>query len=205
MSQQVDEPGEPAAANHQHNLINALSKLQHRGLEKILGGQESAVTEEPTETYFSFPIGPYHFVVNAGCFCEVFVDVAVAALPNSPYCLRGLCNLRGLLLPVYQLHGFLGQLPAKKPAIFCIGKGEKAVGLLIDALPTSMSFRRSGQKAEPTANKLLDEISSAQFFSAGKAWHLLDGNRIGEQLFLLAATEQQYFPKAQVQEDSLLG
>ena len=205
MNQHDDELGDPAAGNHQHNLINALSKLQDRGLEKILGGQDNAVTEEPAETYFAFPIGSYHFVVNANCFCEVFVDVAVAALPNSPYCLRGLCNLRGLLLPVYQLHGFLAAVPVKKTAVFCVGKGEKAVGLLIDALPTSMAFRRSDQTNDTTAINLLDEISKAQFFLAGKTWHVLDGQQLGEQLLELAATEQQFFPKPQGQGNSLAG
>ena len=104
------------------NLIKALGKLQHTIIDQeFLDGDTPVVAEILPEPFFAFHIGQHHFVVNANCFCEVFVDTHIAALPNSPGLLRGLCNLRGVLMPVYQLHQILDVPAPKKAIIFCVG------------------------------------------------------------------------------------
>jgi chemotaxis signal transduction protein len=133
----------------QSNLVRALHRLQNRELDAVFldkpSGQQSVA-----QPYFSFAMNGEQFVVNARYFCEVFTDIPIAPLPNAPSILSGLANLRGLLLPVYQLHQYLqvpGYYPtsAQKPAarksvVLVIGKGESAVGLVIDALPVSLSL-----------------------------------------------------------------
>ena len=124
-------------------LKNALNKLQNAVFDKeFLGAEIEKDPAQMLETFFSFEIAAFRFVVNAKYFCEVLVDIQIAPLPNSPSLLLGLCNIRGLLIPVYQLHSALNLALPKKSIVFCVGKGERAVGLLVDALPTSLQLRQ---------------------------------------------------------------
>lgn len=131
----------------QDNLISALNKLRYRELDGLFL-ESSQQPQNVAQPYFGFSINGEEFVVSARHFCEVFCDIPVAPLPNSPDILLGLVNLRGLLLPVYQLHSYLtgnapaanGQKTSRKKIVLVIGKGERAVGLLIDSLPVSLSI-----------------------------------------------------------------
>lgn len=188
------------------NLIKALGKLQHTIIDQeFLDGDTPVVAEILPEPFFAFYIGQHHFVVNANCFCEVFVDTHIAALPNSPDLLRGLCNLRGVLMPVYQLHQTLGAPTPKKSIIFCIGKGEQAVGLLVDALPISLSLRSTERVLKDTvAHPILDTLIDAAYFSASKVWNLIDGHTVGEQLRTNALQEQQSYSHPPLVSERLL-
>lgn len=188
------------------NLIKALGKLQHTIIDQeFLDGDKPVVAEVLPEPFFAFHIGQYNFVVNASCFCEVFVDTHIAALPNSPALLRGLCNLRGVLMPVYQLHQSLDAPAPKKSIIFCIGKGDQAVGLLIDALPVSLSLRSTERVLKDTiAHPVLDSITDAAYFSTNKVWNLIDGQTIGEQLRANALQEHQNYTHPPLVSERLL-
>jgi chemotaxis signal transduction protein len=188
------------------NLIKALGKLQHTIIDQeFLDGDSPAVAEVLPEPFFAFHIGQYQFVVNANCFCEVFVDTHIAALPNSPNLLRGLCNLRGVLMPVYQLHQALDASAPKKSIIFCIGKGDQAIGLLVDALPVSLPLRSTERvPKDAVAQPILDSLIDATYFSANKVWNLIDGHTIGELLRTNALQEQQSYPHPPFVSERLL-
>lgn len=176
------------------NLISALNRLQHLVLDKeFLGNVENIAPEFVSEQYFSFHIGEYHFVVNAQCFCAVFVETPIAAVPNSPSCLVGLSNIRGALMPIYQLHTALGYAQPKKQFIFCIGKAENAVGLLIDTLPISLflSPQDRVQSNQQHEHDMLKKLVNQFYFSTDKLWRLLQGEKIGAQLLAIAGTEQK--------------
>jgi len=172
----------------QHNLITALNRLQHTAFEKefLSGGIEVDLHSKP-ESFFGFGIGHYHFMVKASCFCEVFVETAIAPVPNAPESLAGLCNIRGVLIPVYQIHSALKlQLP-KKPIIFVIGKGEAAIGILIDSLPVSLSLSvHQHETLVKQDNKLLQQLIEERYFANSNHWLLLKGAELGRQLLVIA-------------------
>jgi chemotaxis signal transduction protein len=143
--QHIDSPAQ-YDDDLQTHLITALNNLRYRELEGLFLDQPAA-QEFATQTFIVFAIAGEEFAVNAKHFCEVFTDVPIAPMPNSPELLVGLVNLRGQLLPVFQLHGLLAenrievvQKPLRKKTVLVIGRGERAVGLLIDALPVSLSL-----------------------------------------------------------------
>lgn len=178
----------------QRNLIDALCKLQHSVVDKELLGDTSQQDERArSESFFGFSIGVCHFVVQASCFCEVFVDIPVAALPNSPMCLYGLCNVRGILMPVYQLHQtFNVDLPSK-PIILSVGKGEHAIGLLVDNLPLSLSLGSKQQQALSVLdNQLLQLLVQRAFWANDMQWYALNGFTLGSQLMTVATRVHQY-------------
>lgn len=89
------------------------------------------------ESVFGIRIGSLGFLVPVSLFCEVLDKVKVSPLPNVHPWLSGLLNLRGNLLPIFDLHKVLGEssVDQKKRKLFSIDRGEKAVALWIDNLP----------------------------------------------------------------------
>lgn len=81
---------------------------------------------------------------------------AVHRLPNAPAWLRGICNLHGLLVPVFDLALFAG-LPAQqaqRPMLLVLSHGADAAGVLIDGMPQRLRFgaaQAASAQAAPTA------------------------------------------------------
>lgn len=168
----------------EQNLINALTRLQYAEFNnEFLNDKSRQMEELPPEAFFGFAIGQYSFLVPANCFCEVFVDTHIAALPNAPTCLVGLSNIRGVLMPVYQLHAGLKVSQPKKMIIFCVGKGDAAIGILIDELPISLSLSANQRLPQAkAAHVLLQPLVKAAYFTNDREWLLLNGNKFAEQL-----------------------
>ncbi len=179
------------------NLIAALTRLQHTAFEKEQLNTHMALTaDSKPESFFGFSIGSYHFMVAASCFCEVFVDIAIAAVPNAPSSLVGLSNVRGVLMPIYQLYSALNLERPKKSIIFSVGKGEAAVGILIDRLPISLSVSENQRQAmSRQEHPLLQQLVQSNFiqshyFVGQQHWWRLNGIELGSQL--LAMAKQSY-------------
>lgn len=171
------------------NLIDALGRLKNIAFDKdFLGTKENIAPESVPEQYFAFHIGEFNFIVHSRFFCAVFIETPIAAVPNSPAALVGLSSIRGALTPIYQLHAALGYTQPKNQFIFCVGKADKAVGLLIDSLPTSLALSARERLANATVpeNAMLQQLVKNFYFSGNKLWHLLEGRNIGEQLLAIA-------------------
>ena len=68
---------------------------------------------------------------------EVIDNVPIYPLPNTTVWFSGLCNLRGNIIPIYDLEslfGFRKGVP-EKHYLLILDKGEKAVGILTKVLP----------------------------------------------------------------------
>lgn len=175
-------------------LINALTKLQYADFDKeFLREKDQPDPDLIAEQHFAFSIGRHRFVVKASCFCEVFVDIPIALVPNSPALLRGLCNVRSLLVPVFQLHARLGCSPPTKTYVFCIGRGEKTIGLLIDELPVSIGLSGRERVAEDSRieDDSLNLLVKQTYRSRQVLRYLLDGDLLGEQLLVMANSAKQ--------------
>jgi chemotaxis signal transduction protein len=197
MSQDVANSSLVSQQVLEKNLIDALTRLQHTAFDNEFLNDKAAHAEElPPEYFFGFAIGAYSFLVSANCFCEVFVDTPIAALPNAPACLLGLCNIRGVLIPVYQLHSGLNITSTQKATIFCVGKGDSAIGLLIDSLPISLSLNAHQQIAHADTKNLLlqplilQPLIKATYLANNREWLLLNGNKFAEQLQTIANLSQ---------------
>lgn len=170
-------------------LVNALSRLQNVDIDKTLLADEDLLRPELIlEQHFGFTIGRHHFLVKADCFCEVFTELPIAAIPNAPGILAGLCNVRGVLVPVYQLHReWSFPLPTRR-YIFCVGKGDKTVGLLIDSLPGSLELGERDTIKDDTfdADDVLSMLVEKTYLSRGATRYRLRGEALASQLLILA-------------------
>jgi purine-binding chemotaxis protein CheW len=85
----------------------------------------------------SFRLGAQEFCVDIMAVREIRGWTDVTPLPHAPAYVRGMINLRGIVLPIIDMGARLG-LPvddlAKRRVIIVVSIGTKLVGLLVDAV-----------------------------------------------------------------------
>lgn len=93
-------------------------------------------SEEKFEPVFGIRIGSMGFLVSSKRYCEVLDKVQPNPLPNVHPWVSGILNLRGNLVPVFDLALVLNEpSDSKKRRLFSIDRGDKAVALWIDNYP----------------------------------------------------------------------
>lgn len=96
--------------------------------------------EEDVKSLWSgigFRIAEYHFVVSMESVREIMKYPAVSQVPGSKEWVRGIANIRGNLLPIFDLQGFLGKLltPIKRETrVLSIAKEQLSAGLIVDEI-----------------------------------------------------------------------
>ena len=87
--------------------------------------------------YLTFTLGDQEYGVDILNVQEIRGQSAVTPIPNAPPHVRGVSNLRGVIIPVIDLRARLGlpQLEPATPVVTIVAHlGKKIVGLLADAV-----------------------------------------------------------------------
>ena len=85
----------------------------------------------------AFRIGSQEFCVDIVSVREIRGWTPATALPHSPVFVRGVINLRGVVLPIVDLAARLGLAPVEptsRHVIIVAQVGKQIVGLLVDAV-----------------------------------------------------------------------
>lgn len=92
--------------------------------------------EPDIEIRYGFRIGNIGFLLPKKENAEIIEQIHPCSIPNTPKWLTGVINVRGNLIPIFDLRLMLdldeGQ---QSERLLILGEGSKAVGLYIDALP----------------------------------------------------------------------
>ena len=100
-----------------------------------------AVVEKEVARY-GFKIGELGLLIQLGSGSEVMQMPTIWTLPGAPPWMLGLINLRGNLVPVFDIRQVLslGQRKAEiKPLVLIFDQGDKAVGIMIDDYPKPLA------------------------------------------------------------------
>lgn len=86
---------------------------------------------------YGFSIGSLNFIYDASIPCELVKAVSIYAVPNTPVWMLGLINLRGGLVPVFNLEKYFDfkEEADKHKLLLVLGKGEKAVAFQLKKYP----------------------------------------------------------------------
>ncbi|NOU01642.1 MAG: hypothetical protein HOO95_08745 [Gallionella sp.] len=108
-----------------------------------IAAQLLSETEDAQHSYRrSFRVGELNLLVALDVTSEVAEMPAVCRLPGAPHGVKGLVNRHGRVMPVMDLALLfdLKSKPAARPWLLVCGRGDAAVGLIIDNLPERKSF-----------------------------------------------------------------
>lgn len=134
----------------------------------------NALPSSIEETTLGFRVGSIGFLLTADTFCEVIGLLPVNPLPNTKPWFSGILNLRGNLVPVFDLRGLFGEPLAeaerKKRCLFAIGRGDKTVALWIDGLPEKQSAFLQPLTHIPVLPAVLRHCVSEGYLGQGQVW-----------------------------------
>ena len=123
--------------------------------------QSSASARE----YITFRIGDQFFCIDIMSVREIRGWTPATTLPHAPGYVRGVINLRGVVLPIIDLAdrlGFSATTPTARHVIIVAQSGKQIVGLLVDAVSDIIAV--AADKVQPTPDVGSD---AAQAFVLG--------------------------------------
>lgn len=112
-----------------------------------------------------FRIAEHHFVAPMEYVREIMKYPVVSQVPGSKEWVRGIANIRGNLLPIFDLQGFLGQLltPIKRETrVLSIAKDKLAAGLVVDEIYGMKYFDQESFDA-----RMAHDVEWKEYFNGG--------------------------------------
>jgi len=123
---------------------------------------------------YGFQIGNLNLLYDTHISCELLRKIPIYSIPNTPKWMLGLINLRGNLVPVFDLQHYFGfeSLANKHQLLLVLGKGAKAVAFRIKTYPELLS----NLTKEAVIPKLIPKIENhiLGVYKGNKLWLELD-------------------------------
>ena len=112
--------------------------------------------EIPVPSRYGYRMAGYGFLVAEHVLTEVVIAPTVFPVPKAPEWLLGLSNVRGNIVPVFDLWKFLRSQPPERDVLtlLVLDVGDAAVGLVIDSLPTPVPLDSQPVTTSPPAPAL---------------------------------------------------
>lgn len=123
-----------------------------------------------------FRVGPLHLAIRYEDGNELTDLPAVHALPRAPAWFRGMANLHGSLVPVFDaatLFGVAANGGAKR-MLLVVGHDEGKAGLVIDGLPVRLKLRTEDRLQDAAVPAPLAGCVNAAYWSGDDEWMDLD-------------------------------
>src|SRR5271154_4776369 len=111
--------------------------------------------------YITFRIGAQYYCIDIMSVREIRGWTPATQLPRAPGFVRGVINLRGIVLPVVDLAERLGFAPAEptpRHVIIVAQTGRQIVGLLVDAVSDIIAV--AADNVQPTPDVGSDTAKS---------------------------------------------
>lgn len=130
------------------------------GLDHFDPFQGFVEDSEKLNIRYGFRLGEINFLINELSMSEVVKKPVIYSIPNTPSWIQGLINLRGILVPVFDIKKCIKQNNEKKTSdtLLIIDKGERAFASYIDALPDSIDMEDENIKNITTPDDIPEII-----------------------------------------------
>ncbi len=118
---------------------------------------------EQEQEYLTFVLGDEEFGVDILCVQEIRVWSSVTELPNKPEYLKGVINLRGVIIPIIDLRQRFGKesLEYNEKTVTIILNSQDpskpmVVGIVVDAVSEVYKFDRKSIRKPPAFGNYID-------------------------------------------------
>jgi len=126
-------------------------------------------------TRFGYRVDQFRLLIKPNTRSEVITQTPIYPIPNMPVWFLGVMNLRGNLLPVFDLHQLLetddsGWDKRDKRVVLILDQGSGMLGIFIDGLPQSVALNRTLRNIPPLHDVLQEHVSTAYTEDDGAIW-----------------------------------
>lgn len=101
------------------------------------------------------------FLIPAGMITEIVETLPSYPVPNTAHWFSGLANMRGNILPVFDLRGLFGGTRAEGGRFLVMDKGDKGVAIPIDDLPSPVSIAHRIDQLPALPDSLAPHVRAA--------------------------------------------
>ncbi|RFA31211.1 hypothetical protein CAI21_00740 [Alkalilimnicola ehrlichii] len=169
-----------------------LQQLEQRGHEH---GAELPAQEEVHEEWVgvAFRLGGAVYLAPMSDVTEILTCPQLSQVPRTKPWLKGLANVRGTLLPVMDLNGYLGRQSSaltRLSRVLVIRCEESMAGLLVDEVLGMRHFERNEWRAlNQNADDAVQPYLDGAFEHDGESWPVFSMRALANHpLFLKVAS-----------------
>ncbi len=169
--------------NHRKHPLALLQDIEQRSLQNTHGLPQRAETRVLWHG-IGFRIGDITLVAPLTQVNEILHYPKLTLVPGTLGWVKGLANIRGTLLPVMDLRGYLGQSAISHDAhsrIMVIQQENLSVGLLVDEV---LGLKHFDPKEAVTRVKKLNEAVKpyiqGAFFQSDQTWYVFNMATLAE-------------------------
>lgn len=110
--------------------------------------------------FLTFTIGEEEYAVDIMRVREVKAWSDTTRLPNTPEYVRGVLNLRGIIIPIFDLRARFSEALTEatpKHVVVILSVGERTIGLLVDTVSDILTVMADEIKPPPTMETLVEQ------------------------------------------------
>ena len=153
--------------------------------------EEKRVTAAEPKQYLTFGVNGEDYGVDIMTVREIKGWTETTRLPNSPAYMRGVMNLRGLIIPIFDLYTRFTGKPTEantKHVIIILAVGERNIGILVDGVSDILTVNEGDIRPAPE----VDSSTNTDFISGlisieGRMVVLLEIKHLFQHVDLVAA------------------
>ncbi len=112
-----------------------------------------------TEQYITFTIGDEEYGIDIMAVREIKGWTETSSLPNAPDYMRGVINLRGLIVPIFDLRKRFGAGATEatdRHVIMVVAVESRIIGILVDAVSDILTITSDDIKPVPEMEQEFD-------------------------------------------------
>ena len=112
-----------------------------------------------TVQFISFTIDQDEYGVDIMAVREIKGWTGVTALPNQPDYMRGVLNLRGVIVPIYDMRRRFGMEqiePTAMHVVIIVAVQERIIGLLVDMVSDIVTTNNTEIRPVPQVDRVID-------------------------------------------------
>lgn len=137
----------------------------------------NAIAAQNLLQLIAFSIGAETYGVEITTVREIRAWNGATPLPNTREFVRGVINLRGTIVPIFDLRARFGDgqtTPTKNHVVVVMSVGEKWVGILVDAVSDILTVSKDDIHAVPDGHAIDTELLSGIVTHEGRMVGLID-------------------------------
>ncbi len=120
---------------------------------------------------YGFMIGDVGIIIDKALGSEIVEDISICAIPHTPLWFSGMVNIRGDLVPIFDLQAIFndgGKSDLWAP-LLVIGKGAEGAGILLETLPRALGSLEISELPDSIPPSLEGHIDTA-YINDGQIW-----------------------------------
>jgi purine-binding chemotaxis protein CheW len=131
-----------------------------------LDSLDRPAASENTKQFVTFTLGAEEYGIDIMVVREIKGWTDTTMIPNAPAHVRGVVNLRGVIVPIFDLRARFGlglTVPTKMHVVIIVASGSRTIGLLVDTVSDIIAIdpkaiRQVPEMGLPTEDQFLEGL-----------------------------------------------